>query len=111
MKQLPLPLSTKRLMIRHFEARDRDLEAAISDNPVLFDHLPINPRSEAELDEYVQARLGHKTFEKIGGTVALIIETAESSEYVGSMQLSPSVLNRYNCRSGGSLYRNTRGRV
>ena len=65
---------------------------AISDDPSLFEHLPIDPRSEAELDEYVQARLEHKTFEKIGGTVALVVEDAESGEYVGSMQLSPCVV-------------------
>jgi RimJ/RimL family protein N-acetyltransferase len=99
MRHLPLPATTDRLLIRDFAARDRDLEVAISDIPSLFDHLPIparsntlNPRSEAELDAYVQARLEHKTFEEVGGTVALVVETAEGGGYVGSMQLSPSVV-------------------
>jgi RimJ/RimL family protein N-acetyltransferase len=92
MRHLPLPATTDRLLIRDFVARDRDLEVAISDIPSLFDHLPINPRSEAELDAYVQARLEHKTFEEVGGTVALVVETAEGGGYVGSMQLSPSVV-------------------
>ncbi len=90
--RLPLPATTDRLLIRDFEARDRDLEAAISENPSLFVHLPIGPRSEPDSDAYVQARLEHKTFETVGGTVALIVETAEGGEYVGSMQLSPSVV-------------------
>lgn len=99
MRHLPLPATTDRLLIRDFEARDRDLEVAISDVPSLFDHLPIparsntlNPRSEAELDAYVQARLEQKTFEEVGGTVALVVETAEVGGYVGSMQLSPIVV-------------------
>ncbi len=99
MRHLPLPATTDRLLIRNFEARDRDLEVAISDAPSVFDHLPIparsktlNPRSEAELDAYVQARLAHKTSEEVGGTVALVVETAEGGGYVGSMQLSPIVV-------------------
>ena len=92
MKCLPLPVSTDRLLIRDFEAPDRDLEVAISDSPSLFVHLPIELRSEADLDAYVQARLEQKTFEKIGGTVALIVETEAGGEYVGSMQLSPTVV-------------------
>jgi RimJ/RimL family protein N-acetyltransferase len=91
MKRLPLPATTARLLIRDFEVRDRDLEVAISDNPSLFVHLPVEPRSEADMDAYVQARLEHKTFETVGGTVALIVETGEGGEYVGGMQLSPSV--------------------
>jgi hypothetical protein len=67
-------------------------EVAISGNPSLFDHLPIGPRSEDELDGYVQARLEHKTFEKVGGTVALVVETAVEGEYAGSMQLSTTVV-------------------
>lgn len=97
---LSLPLTTDRLLIRGFEARDRELEAAISQNPSLFDHLPIDPRSEAELDEYVRARLERKTFEKVGGTVALIVETAESRQYVGSIQLSPIVVEPLQLRIG-----------
>jgi RimJ/RimL family protein N-acetyltransferase len=95
MKHLPLPATTARLLIRDFEARDRDLEVAISDNPSLFVHLPIEPRSEADLDAYVQARLEYKTMETVGGTVAMIVETAEGGEYVGSMQLSPIVVEPF----------------
>jgi RimJ/RimL family protein N-acetyltransferase len=98
-KHLPLPATTARLLIRDFEARDRDLEVAISDNPSLFVHLPIWPRSEAELDAYVQARLEH-TLETVGGTVSLIVENAEGGEYVGSMQLSPIVVEPFQLRIG-----------
>ena len=34
----------------------------------------------------------HKTFDKAGGTVALIVERAEDGGYIGSIQLTPSVV-------------------
>ncbi len=45
-----LVATTERLLIRGFEARDRDLEVAFSRHRSLFDHLPIDPRTDAELD-------------------------------------------------------------
>jgi RimJ/RimL family protein N-acetyltransferase len=92
MSVLPLPVRTDRLLIRKFEARDRDLEQEISDSPVLYEHLPVGPRSEAELDEYMRARLEHETFDEIGRTVVVVVESADGGEYVGSMQLSVRVV-------------------
>ena len=93
MNRLRLPVTTNRLVIRGFQERDRILEVAINDNAALFAHLPIEPKSEAQIDEYIQARLESKTFDKIGGTVALIIETSQGGEYVGAIQLTPSVVD------------------
>jgi hypothetical protein len=74
MKQLPFPVSTERLTIRFFEDRDRDLEVAIHDDRELFTHLPIDPRTTAEIDESLKKRIGQHALDEVGGTVLLAVE-------------------------------------
>jgi hypothetical protein len=38
-------------VIREFGESDRSFEVAVSENPPLFVHLPIQPRSETEIDQ------------------------------------------------------------
>jgi RimJ/RimL family protein N-acetyltransferase len=81
-------VNTERLLLRDFEVEDRALEVAIHGDPSLFVHLPIDPRSESEVDEYVQARLQHRSFDEVGVTTAVVIETISNGDYVGAIQLS-----------------------
>jgi hypothetical protein len=74
MKQLPFPVSTERLTIRFFEDRDRGLEVAIHDDRELFTHLPIDPRTTAEIDESLKKRIGQHALDEVGGTVLLAVE-------------------------------------
>lgn len=89
MPRLPLPVRTDRLVLRHFTEGDRALERAIHGDRALFAHLPIEPRSDAEIDEYVQARSKHQTLDEMGTTVAVVVETINGNDYVGSIQLTP----------------------
>jgi len=89
MKQLPFPVSTERLTIRFFEDRDRDLEVAIHDDRELFTHLPIDPRTTAEIDESLKKRIGQHAIDEVGGTVLLAVERTTDGSYVGALQLTP----------------------
>ena len=63
-KQLPFPLSTERLTVRFFADRDRNLELAIHDDSGLFTHLPIDPRTPAEIDESLNKRIGQHALDE-----------------------------------------------
>ncbi len=93
MTRLPLPARTERLMLRDFREEDRTLERSIHSDQSLFVHLPIEPRSEAEIDDYVQARLKHQMLKEVGGTSAVVIETINGGDYVGAIQLTPLALD------------------
>ena len=86
---MPFPVSTDRLTIRFFEGRDRDLELAIHGDSGLFTHLPIEPRSSAEIDESLEKRVGQHALDEVGVTVSLAVELATDSSYVGALQLTP----------------------
>jgi RimJ/RimL family protein N-acetyltransferase len=88
-KQLPFPVSTDRLTIRFFEERDRDLELAIHGDAGLFTHLPIDPRTTAEIDESLETRVGQHALDEVGVTVSLAVELGVDSSYVGAVQLTP----------------------
>lgn len=80
-------------MLRAFREEDRILERLIQSDRTLFVHLPIEPRTETEIEEYVQARLKHQTLDEVGGTSAVVIETIEGEDYVGAIQLTPLVVD------------------
>ncbi len=87
--QLPFPVSTERLTVRFFEERDKDLELAIHDDSGLFTHLPIDPRTPAEIDESLSKRVGQHALDEVGETVLLAIERTTDGSYVGAVQLIP----------------------
>ena len=89
----PLPAETERLRLRDFESVDKALELAIHGDSPLFAHLPIDPRTEAEIDEYVDARLAHQSFDEVGVTLAVILETKTNGAYVGAIQLTSLALD------------------
>ena len=89
LQQLPFPVSTERLTIRFFEYRDKDLELAIHDDSGLFTHLPIDPRTPAEIDESLKKRIGQHALDEVGGTVLLAVERTTDGSYVGAVQLTP----------------------
>lgn len=91
MGRLQLPVATERLLIRAFQESDRSFEVMVSEHPSLFVNLPIEPRSSSEIDQYVQSRLGFKSFDEVGQTCALIVES-DAGDYVGSIQLTSSVV-------------------
>ena len=93
MTQLPFPVRTDRLLIRFFEPRDRDLELAIQGDERLFVNLPIDPRTEAEIDETLAKRVGVHSLADVGAVVSLAVETAETARPVGAVQLVPSSLD------------------
>ena len=80
-------------MLRDFRESDRTLEESIHSDQSLFVHLPIEPRSESEIDEYVQARLKRQTLDEVGGTSAVVIETINDGHYVGAIQLTPLAMD------------------
>ena len=82
-------MSTKRLTVRFFEERDRDLEVAIHDDSSLFTHLPIDPRTPAEIDESLKKRIGQHALDEVDGAVLLAIERTTDGSYVGAVQLTP----------------------
>jgi RimJ/RimL family protein N-acetyltransferase len=86
-----LPVTTERLHLRAFQESDRRFEVMVSEHPSLFVNLPIEPRSSTEIEQYVEARLGFESFDEDGQTCALIVES-DAGEYVGSMQLTASVV-------------------
>jgi aminoglycoside 6'-N-acetyltransferase len=88
-KQLPFPVNTERLTVRFFEDRDRELELAIHNDSGLFTHLPIEPRTPAEIDELLEKRVGQHALDEVGGTVSLAVERATDGSYVGAVGLSP----------------------
>ena len=89
MVQLAFPITTDRLSIRFFENRDRALELAIHSDDSLFTHLPITPRTPAEIDESLEKRVGIHILDEVGATVSLAVELAADSTYVGAVQLTP----------------------
>ena len=89
MVPLAFPITTDRLSIRFFEDRDRALELAIHSDDSLFTHLPITPRTPAEIDESLEKRVGIHTLDEVGVTVSIAIELAADSTYVGAVQLTP----------------------
>jgi RimJ/RimL family protein N-acetyltransferase len=88
-KQLPFPVNTERLTVRFFEDRDRELELAIHNDSGLFTHLPIEPRTPAEIDELFEKRVGQHALDEVGGTVSLAIERTTDGSYVGGVPLTP----------------------
>lgn len=88
---LPFPVTTERLVIRAFEESDRSFEEAIAEHPSLFVDLPVEPRGAEQIDEYVTARLAVTSLDQVDATCALIVESADSGDYVGSMQLTARV--------------------
>jgi RimJ/RimL family protein N-acetyltransferase len=83
------PVSTERLTVRFVEDRDRDLELGIHGDGGLFTHLPIDPRTPAEIDEVLRKKVGQHALDEVGGMVDLAVERTTDGSYVGSVQLKP----------------------
>lgn len=92
MSRLRLPVETERLVLRHYEPGDLKYELRIQSDEPLFAHLPIDPRSEEEVEATMEKRLAHQGLDEVGETTGVIVETADGGEFVGALQISPIVL-------------------
>jgi RimJ/RimL family protein N-acetyltransferase len=77
----------------HHQVATAPMPATIHQRPVCWGtpttHLPIDPRTAAEIDEVLEKRVGQHTLDEVGATVSLAVELAVDASYVGSVQLTP----------------------
>jgi len=103
-RPVALPIETERLLLRAWEPGDFEALLALHGDAELVKWVPWGPRSEAEVREVLERKLGQTAFHEPGGGVALAMVLPESGQVIGELTLSYSS-REHSCGEVGFMLR------